>query len=198
MDTKSQIIEIARKLFAEHGFDGVSVRTICGQVGCNVSAISYYFGSKEELFQATVVAGAQARIKSAETILTDPENTDDFKAKLKIFILQFFNSSCENSCTIRIISRDMKIIAENENVHAYFRRIPETVASFFKVAQERNIIRKDFNPQYLVDFVIAPYFMHVLFSEVNQANKAFDINDAEARQQMVEQHIELICKGFLV
>lgn len=195
MDTKSQIIEISRKLFAEHGFDGVSVRTICGQVGCNVSAISYYFGSKEELFQATVMAGAEARIKSAELILTTPENPDDFKAKLKIFLNQFFDNSCENSCLIQIISRDMKIIMGNENVQAYFKKIPETIERFFASAQESNIISKDFDPQVLVDCALSPYFMRVLFSDIN---KAIDINDPEVRHRLVDQHIELMCRGILV
>lgn len=195
MDTKSQIIEIARKLFAEHGFDGVSVRAICSEVGCNVSAISYYFGSKEELFQATVMAGAEARIRSTEMILTPPDNAEDFKAKLKIFLSQFFDNSCENSSMIRIISRDMKIIAGNENVQVYFEKIPSTVAQFFKNAQEKKIIRGDFDPRLLVDMVFSPYFMRVLFADVNSP---FDIHDADARHSFVEQHIELICKGFLV
>lgn len=197
MDTKSQIIEIARKLFAQHGFDGVSVRAICSEVGCNVSAISYYFGSKEELFNATVMAGAEARVRTAESILTAPENTEDFKAKLKIFLTQFFESSCENSCMIRIISRDMKIIAENENVTAYFKKIPETVARFFAIAQEKNIIRKDFEPLVLVDFTISPYFIHILFSDTSQHGH-LDLSDAQARHRFVDQHIELMCKGYLV
>lgn len=195
MDTKSQIIEIARTLFAEHGFDGVSVRTICGQVGCNVSAISYYFGSKEELFQATVMAGAEARIRSAETILTPPESADDFKAKLKIFVGQFFDNSCENSCLIRIISRDMKIIAGNENVHAYFKKIPEIMEAFFINAQQSKIISQDFAPQVLVDTLLSPYFMRVLFADVN---KGIDIHDPKVRQQLVDQHMELVCRGILV
>lgn len=195
MDTKSQIIEISRKLFAEHGFDGVSVRTICGKVGCNVSAISYYFGSKEELFQATVMAGAEARIKSAELILTAPESPEDLKAKLKIFLNQFFDNSSGNSCLVRIISRDMNIIAGNANVQAYFKKIPEIIERFFASAQESGIVSKDFDPQVLVDCVLSPYFMRVLFSDVNTV---VDINDPEVRHHLVDQHIELICRGILV
>src|SRR5690606_5092705 len=176
LDTKSHIIEIARDLFAEHGFDGVSVRAICSKANCNVSAISYYFGSKEELFHATVMAGAEARIKATESILTAPESVEDFKVKLKIFLNQFYDSSIENTSIIRIISRDMKIIKENANVQAYFKKIPETVANFFALAQERSIIKKDLNPRALVDFIISPYFMHVLFSDVSTD---FDLKDPE-------------------
>jgi AcrR family transcriptional regulator len=47
-----QIIEVAERLFAEHGFDGTSVRDIATEAGVNVAMISYYFGSKEKLLLA--------------------------------------------------------------------------------------------------------------------------------------------------
>ena len=46
------IIDAAQKLFAEHGFDGTSVRDIAHEAGINVAMISYYFGSKEKLMEA--------------------------------------------------------------------------------------------------------------------------------------------------
>lgn len=194
MDTKTQIIEIARKLFAELGFDGVSVRTICAQANCNVSAISYYFGSKEELFHATMVEGAERRIKSIQGVLTTPENVDDFKTKLRIFLHQFFENSCDNSCTIRIIARDNKLIAENESVRAYFKIIPDIVAKFFGEAQERGILKKDFDPQILVDLTFSPYFMKILFADTKLGTPI----DQDTRQRMVDQHIEIFCNGYLV
>ena len=195
MDTKTQIIEIARKLFAEQGFDGVSVRTICSQANCNVSAISYYFGSKEELFNATMVAGAEKRIKSIQSILTPPENIEDFKAKMRIFLHQFFENSCENSCTIRIIARDNQLIAENESVRAYFEIIPSTIAQFFREAQKKDILKKEFDPEILVDLTFAPYFMKILFADTRLGNCQLD---QETRHRMVEQHLEIFCNGYLV
>ena len=48
--TRQAIIESALRLFAEQGLSGVSVRMIARTAGVNVAAISYYFGSKEELY----------------------------------------------------------------------------------------------------------------------------------------------------
>lgn len=53
-NSKSKILEVATKLFAENGFDGVSTRTICKQANINISMISYYFGGKQELYQAII------------------------------------------------------------------------------------------------------------------------------------------------
>jgi len=49
-----EIIQVAEKLFAQEGFDGVSVREIAKASGVNVAMISYYFGSKEKLLGAIV------------------------------------------------------------------------------------------------------------------------------------------------
>ena len=39
-------------LFAEYGYDKVSIRQIAADAGANSSMISYYFGSKQGLYEA--------------------------------------------------------------------------------------------------------------------------------------------------
>lgn len=51
--TKEQIVRAAERLFAEHGLDGVSLRTIGAAAGSgNNSAVQYHFGTKDQLVQA--------------------------------------------------------------------------------------------------------------------------------------------------
>ena len=57
-DKQIQIIETAERLFAERGYDGTSVRDIADEAGINVAMISYYFGSKEKLFESMVAQKA--------------------------------------------------------------------------------------------------------------------------------------------
>lgn len=51
-DTKERILNAAEKLFAEHGFDGASLRSITAEAGANLAAVNYHFKSKESLIQA--------------------------------------------------------------------------------------------------------------------------------------------------
>ncbi len=48
--TKLTLISAAGQLFAMHGLDGVSVRTIAEKAGVNIAAINYHFGGKEKLY----------------------------------------------------------------------------------------------------------------------------------------------------
>ncbi len=49
MATKQRLIEAAEALFADEGFDRVSVRDITNKAAANVAAVNYHFGSREGL-----------------------------------------------------------------------------------------------------------------------------------------------------
>jgi len=52
--TKEALIEAALILFAEKGFEVVSIRDITGLAGANVASVKYHFGSRENLIDAVV------------------------------------------------------------------------------------------------------------------------------------------------
>ncbi|MFD5137706.1 TetR/AcrR family transcriptional regulator [Streptomyces sp. NPDC058378] len=51
-DTRTQLLDAAEQLFAEHGYRGTSVRAITKLAGANLAAVGYHFGSKAELMAA--------------------------------------------------------------------------------------------------------------------------------------------------
>ncbi|MEU5791206.1 TetR family transcriptional regulator [Micromonospora purpureochromogenes] len=53
-DTRQAILAAARTAFAERGFDAASIRVIAAAAGVDPALVHHYFGSKEELFRATV------------------------------------------------------------------------------------------------------------------------------------------------
>ena len=48
--SKERLLDEAEILFAEKGFEGVSVREITRAAGCNLASVNYYFGNKENLY----------------------------------------------------------------------------------------------------------------------------------------------------
>ncbi len=46
-DTKTKILDVAEKLFAETGIHATSIRQIVKEAGVNVASLHYHFGSKE-------------------------------------------------------------------------------------------------------------------------------------------------------
>jgi TetR/AcrR family transcriptional regulator len=52
--TKQRILDCALNVFAEHGFDGTTVRDVAADAGVNHAMIHYYYSNKEELWRAAV------------------------------------------------------------------------------------------------------------------------------------------------
>src|SRR4051794_26609488 len=52
--TKRAVIDAARRLFAERGFAGTSMRDIANDSGVSQPLIQHHFGSKDQLYSAVI------------------------------------------------------------------------------------------------------------------------------------------------
>ena len=53
-ETRDRILETARRVLAERGFPGATVREIASRAGVNPAMVHYYFGSKRGLHTALI------------------------------------------------------------------------------------------------------------------------------------------------
>ncbi len=49
---RERLLDAAEKLFCERGFSNTSVRDLTRSAGCNVAAVNYHFGGKDQLYKA--------------------------------------------------------------------------------------------------------------------------------------------------
>ena len=72
--TQELLIDAAERLFAEHGFDGVTLKQITAEAGQrNASALQYHFGSKVELVRAIVARRMPALNERRNHLLDEVE-----------------------------------------------------------------------------------------------------------------------------
>ena len=57
--TQQALIDATGELAAENGFSAVSTRAIADRSGENIGSIHYHFGSKDKLFEATLLTACQ-------------------------------------------------------------------------------------------------------------------------------------------
>lgn len=55
-DREAEILEAAIDEFTAHGFDATTVAAVAARAGMTAANVHYYFGGKDDLFAATVVA----------------------------------------------------------------------------------------------------------------------------------------------
>jgi AcrR family transcriptional regulator len=54
-DTRTALLEAARQVFAESGYEGATVRAIAARAGVDAAMVNHWFGGKETLFAQAVL-----------------------------------------------------------------------------------------------------------------------------------------------
>jgi len=69
--TRQNILTMAEQLFADHGYEGVSLRKITSECGVELSSVNYHFKSKEQLFHSVVIMRAEEMNKKRVVSLNE-------------------------------------------------------------------------------------------------------------------------------
>ncbi|MBI1178994.1 MAG: TetR family transcriptional regulator [Alphaproteobacteria bacterium] len=67
--TRAVILDAAEQLFAEHGYEGASIRDIASLASFRLGMITYHFGTKEELFRQVIARRADDYVSATATSL---------------------------------------------------------------------------------------------------------------------------------
>jgi TetR/AcrR family transcriptional regulator len=143
--TKEVIIRAAVGEFAEHGFEGASLRDIATRAGTTHGLIRHHFGSKDEVFRACVdyaVAVYEREeasiIQGVQTIPTNLDNPELLIEAHKKIIRNFAHVSANNPLFMRILMHEgshaterleyifKKIASLNEQHKTFFDRLSAT------------------------------------------------------------------------
>ena len=111
--TRARILQAAEEEFADHGFDGVSVRQIALRADVPVALINYHFGSKEGLYRAIfemrapmIIDQRIAGLRLAE-MEPDPERKVEMIVKAVLVPNLHMRSTERNSSYARILAREV-------------------------------------------------------------------------------------------
>ncbi|MEV0348091.1 TetR/AcrR family transcriptional regulator [Nonomuraea sp. NPDC050680] len=73
--TRDQLLAIATRLFAEHGYEGTSIEAVLQESGLSRGALYHHYAGKDALFEAVLEAteaGIGVKIVEAVAGITDP------------------------------------------------------------------------------------------------------------------------------
>lgn len=94
--TRRRILDQARGVFVERGFEASTIREICSRAGANVAAVNYYFSSKEELYLAVIedlVDGSLERFPPLLGLGPDAPAVERLRAFVTSFLLRIVRGS---------------------------------------------------------------------------------------------------------
>jgi AcrR family transcriptional regulator len=88
-ETRQRLLEVAAHLFAEHGFDNVTVRDICARAQANVAAVNYHFGGKTGLYDQVLTMAIRIMQATTEEIRQAGEHQPaqvQLESSIRIFL----------------------------------------------------------------------------------------------------------------
>jgi AcrR family transcriptional regulator len=135
---RERLLRVAARLFAEHGFNGVSVRTITAAAGVNLAAVSYYFGSKEGLLAAIYESHcrpmAAERVRLLEACAPGPGRPPMLEQIIAAFIGPALDATIDAVGGGAVFTRLRAVLAHENNALA-----KQLVAEHFDATSRRFI-----------------------------------------------------------
>ncbi|MGI5951110.1 MAG: TetR family transcriptional regulator [Brooklawnia sp.] len=140
-ERREQLIEIARGLFAERGYDGTSVEEIAARAEVSKPVVYEHFGGKEGLYAVVVDREVRALETAIQTALATPDaNYREIIERGTLALLDYIDASPDG---FRIISRDSAVGSTSGNFASLLSDITARVEDILVLP----LARRGYNPQ---------------------------------------------------
>ncbi len=158
-DARENILESARKLFAEKGFDGVSMEDIAQASGVRKSLIYYYFPSKELLFEEVwvkVIDELEEELFGSQNFEEEGKTQSGILAIIKNLIRKYVEFAMNKKELMDLIAREkLNVLDENKNLSKARNRyesLMEKVQKVFEIGKQKDVLN-DVEPETAVQIV---------------------------------------------
>lgn len=142
IDKREEILDVAEKLFSEQGFEAVTVREISKAAEINIAMVSYYFGSKEKLYEEVI----NRKLITTDIIRSKISEKDSNKEALFTIIDFFVDRFFENKQFHNLIFREMVLLQRKEmpefiteKLYRNFSTISEIIKKGIEAKEFKNV-----------------------------------------------------------
>lgn len=196
--SREAILSAAERLFAEQGFDAVSLSQIAAAAGLSRGTPSYFFGSKERLYQAVLERAFRVREEATRqacqplVIWADSEADTPLRTALAEAVEGYLDFLLQHPDFLKLIQREeLAGAARLKAVPRESKAIKEAFGAVRAVADQRDLGSFEVNDAVLV-------FVSLIFSPTAQratfmASLGRDFNDVKLRRR----HVRLVVDQIL-
>ncbi len=192
---REALIQAAKTLFARKGLASTTIRDIAKSAKLNSSLISYYFGGKEELYKACILAIGDSQYTAARDLLRDPKSPEEFRLRLGLFIENMFNLFIQDRDAGLIIVRELDRShspAETE-FRMGFLRVFDLIIQYFKSAQKQKMLAKDKDPFILASLLFGALSHVMRLDHLKEDAFQRSIKNKSERDKVQKHLLDLFC-----
>ena len=141
-DTRTVILDAARRRLLADGHRGLSTRKVADTAGVPLSQLHYYFGSKERLLVEVVRHDSDVRLRRLEESLASADSVD---AIVQALVTQLKDYVGEDPAAHALIYELFSVSRRNDEVREelaqLYRRVRSQVAEVLRAKEAEGVVR---------------------------------------------------------
>lgn len=197
-DKREHIMQVAEDLFSEKGFEGTSIRTLAQKAGVNVAMVSYYFGSKEKLFEALVEHRSMFMRQHMENLNAD--KTMNAWQKMELLIAAFVERMHEKKRFHKIMHHELTLSKHKVMQLAVANVLSKNAEQFRKLITEgkkEKVFHEDVEAKFVIATVLGT--LHQVNNNPLLCSKPFSASsNEEENKKLLKQYLITMLKGYLL
>jgi len=104
MTTKHRFISVAKRQFAENGFDRTSIASIADELGLTKQALLHHFGSKKNLYGEVLLRISESHTRIAADLVLE---TEDPRDQLETVLFASFENAMAEPLESQLLMREL-------------------------------------------------------------------------------------------
>jgi AcrR family transcriptional regulator len=190
---RDRLLAVARDLFTRRGYEETSVRDLTSRAKANLGAVTYHFGSKEQLYHEAIASMAEPM---AERVAAAASSTGTPLKRIGTIVRAFLDHVTENpgapTCLLRELASERPIPPP---LAAVMRRNFSAIAQAIGEGQKDGSIRGG-DPRLLTLNVVSQVFYLAVAGRLLKDVLALDLKEPATRERVIDHAVETICHSL--
>lgn len=191
--SKDIILNSALKLFSEKGYEGVSVKEISLTANVNISAISYHFGGKLNLYNKCLENYVLKKQQFLKKNILKFESFEELQIRLEFFLDELIQIDMSSSESAKIFRRDSEL--RNSPIVELFKKTAldtyNQVYKCFSNAQKKGFIKNSLNAQDLTTLLLGGTYLAIRNDELRKEILNETLNNSSVRSDFIKNIIKI-------
>jgi AcrR family transcriptional regulator len=189
-ETKSKILEAAKDLFQQFGFNGVTMRDIADKADVNKGLLHYYYKTKQAIFLGVFKSVISIVFINISGILN--RNDLDFNGKIDLIVDAYFDVFRKNPKLPLFVLSELSKLPELDRKTELQTKFPQLIMLFETALSAEPEIKQRDGIQFFMSlislcafpFVASPLFEQIVSDRSTYYTEFLDVRKAEIKKTL--------------
>ncbi len=191
---RSAMISAAAEVFRAKGLSNTSFHDISGSIGVDRASIYYYFGSKEQLFQAVILESVESIVSHAKATCAGPGSARQRLTEIIRFVVSSFEGTYPSLHLF--VQEDMRRLEDSggDTVSAEAHRLAQLADQYMGMLEK--LIEQGCSTSEFRDVQDCRVAALIIQGSINWMHRWFTPNDGLATAELSDQFITILLDGL--